>query len=623
MRWPSVSNDISWNRFVVVSFIVACASTPLTALGQSGKLKQPERAAVSKELANVRNTYEKEILAATKDESAATRLVGELLSKVFATPDAEGKWALLEVAQEIAERDSGNIDDALKCVYQRANVFEIDASKEKLSVLREFSRPKPPANSKLWAKAMQVAHEALSADKYSEAKDAANIATDVAKALLKGEKDEGRRILKESKGKVKPPAPEVEVAYVIPAVRLNKRISEAESLDGSYSAARSVLRTSPDDAAAQASVGEYKCFLKGTWSEGLPLIAKSADSVLANMASEELKSRTPEDTAKLLDVADRWWELAKNGLKESELKREAIQRHAVDIYALVLPNLKKPLDVKRAKDRMAELGSAGVQVGQGDNPLAMKSGQVWKNSFGMEFVLLPFGKYASHKMNGYQKCDAVEVLITKEFLICLTEVTQSQWTTVMKTEPWKGQKETLVAPDCAATYVTWQEAVDFCAALTKREREAGVLPMTLAYQLPTESQWEYACRAGTTSDYSFDEKKGGGEYMWEIYATIHTVEPDQAYAHEVAKKKPNQWGLFDTHGNVKEWCLDWDGEFSGGEDPQGPRNGTAKICRGGAWNNGPLDCRSLRNPYDRANPGERSSVVGFRVVLASSSAAAQ
>jgi formylglycine-generating enzyme required for sulfatase activity len=628
------SARLSWARIVFAAFFAAFATLPTAGFGQSGKLKQPEQAAVAKEVAVVKSTFEREIQEAANDESAATKLVYELLSKVSATPDAEGKWALLKVAQEIAEEASGSIDAALKCVTDRAALFDIDLAKERNAVLKEFSKPKPPANAQLFGKAMEASREALASEKFPEAREAAEIAADVAKALLKDENDLARQIRKQGKGKVKPPAPEAEENFVLPAARLVKRILEAESLSNASRAAEAVLRTSPDDMAAQASVGEYKCFLKAAWADGLPLMAKNRNSTAADIAAAELRARDPVDTTKLLEVADKWWELAKTGLKDSEVKREAVQRHAIDIYTLVLPNLKKPLDEKRAKDRMAELGRSlppqrqgdrdqNVQAGQADNPLAMRNGQIWKNSLGMELVLLPTGKYASHKMAGYQKGDAVEVQITKEFLICRTEVTQSQWTNVMKSEPWKGQKDTFVAPNCPATYVTWQEAVDFCATLTKREREAGTLPATLAYRLPTESQWEYACRAGTTSDFSFGDEKRVGEYVWELYATVHNVDPDQSYAHEVAKKKPNPWGLFDTHGNVKEWCLDWDGEFSGGEDPQGPPDGTAKICRGGAWHHGPLDCRSLRNPYDRANPSERSSGVGFRVVLERTPDAAQ
>ena len=393
------------------------------------------------------------------------------------------------------------------------------------------------------------------------------------------------------------------------------------------------LEGNPSDPAANGFVGQHWCLKKRDWAKGLPYLAKSDVIGLSGLAEQEgaLGASRPANAGDFVRIAEEWWRRA--GEKEIGTPEAvfAIQEHAAELYRQNVKSLTADADVAMANRWLDRDGEFQKLVGNkrpsppglADDPFAMSNGQVWKNSLGMEFVLLPTGRYASHKMAGYQKGDAVEVQITKKFLIGCTEVKQSQWTSVMKSEPWKGQKDTFVAPNCPATYVTWQEAVDFCATLTKREREAGTLPATLAYRLPTESQWEYACRAGTTSDFSFGDEKRVGEYVWELFATVHNVAPDQSYAHEVAKKKPNPWGLFDTHGNVKEWCLDWDGEFSGGEDPQGPPDGTAKICRGGAWHHGPLDCRSLRNPYDRANPSERSSGVGVRVVLERTPDAAQ
>ena len=125
------SARVSWTRVVFAAFCAAFASLPTAGFGQSDKVKQPEQAAVAKEVAVVKSTFEREIQEAANDESAATRLVHELLSKVSATPDAEGKWALLKVAQEIAENASGDIDAALKCATARAAFFDVDLAKER------------------------------------------------------------------------------------------------------------------------------------------------------------------------------------------------------------------------------------------------------------------------------------------------------------------------------------------------------------------------------------------------------------------------------------------------------------------------------------------------------------
>ena len=159
--------------------------------------------------------------------------------------------------------------------------------------------------------------------------------------------------------------------------------------------------------------------------------------------------------------------------------------------------------------------------------------------------------------------------------------------------------------------MTWDDATDFCKKLTAIEREAGTLKANEEYRLPTEAEWEYACRAGTTTAFSFgDDESKLGEYAWFKDSALN-------YAPKVGLKKPNPWGLHDMHGNVFEWCSDCaDSTLHGGTDPVGPNGGSYRVIRGGSWRFIPGDCRSAyRNGSD---PSYRGSSLGFRVARSQS-----
>ena len=157
----------------------------------------------------------------------------------------------------------------------------------------------------------------------------------------------------------------------------------------------------------------------------------------------------------------------------------------------------------------------------------------------------------------------------------------------------------------------WNDATAFCQKLTKREQNSASrfkLKAGEAYRLPTEAEWEYACRAGTKTAYSFgDDEKQLGQYAWFDGNTA-----GEQYAHAVGLKKPNLWGLYDMHGNVWEWCSDWHGSgLSGGTDPAGPGGDSGRVNRGGSWWYYPGLCRSA----NRLNyvPSDRDHRLGFRV----------
>ncbi len=218
------------------------------------------------------------------------------------------------------------------------------------------------------------------------------------------------------------------------------------------------------------------------------------------------------------------------------------------------------------------------------------------------------------------KITPLEVILSEGYWLGKYEVTQSEWKTLMKTEPWKGEKLTKEGADYPATCVNWDHATDFCRKLTDQERQAGRLPKGWEYTLPTDAQWERACRAGTETKFSFgDDESELDDYAWH-YGNVQ--EAGKGCAQKVGRKKANPWGLFDMHGNVWEWCRDAYLEMPpGGRDPEvksDEKEGGSKrvsrlerVQRGGCWFWGELTCRSAFRSRDY--PSLWNSGTGFRV----------
>ena len=197
------------------------------------------------------------------------------------------------------------------------------------------------------------------------------------------------------------------------------------------------------------------------------------------------------------------------------------------------------------------------------------------DSIGMKFKLIPAGTFTMGDGD-----DAHDVTLTKPFKMGVHEVTQAQYEQVMGVNPSKFK-----GADNPVENVSWDDAVEFCRRLSElpAEKAAGNV-----YRLPTEAEWEYACRAGTTTKYSFgDDESEFGDYAW-------YCDNSDEQTHPVGSKKPNAWGLYDMHGNVLEWCQDWYGDYPSGSvtDPTGPAVGSHRVIRGGSWDRTAGYCRS-------------------------------
>ena len=212
--------------------------------------------------------------------------------------------------------------------------------------------------------------------------------------------------------------------------------------------------------------------------------------------------------------------------------------------------------------------------------------------------------------------DQVQVTLTNGFWLGQTEVTQGQWEALMGSTPWKGRDDVKEGSNYPATYVRWEDAMAFCKELTKQEREAERLPDDWEYTLPTEAQWEYACRAGTTTAYSFgDDESKLGDYAWFV---DNAFDVNEQYAHLVSTKKPNPWNLSDMHGNVCEWCRDWHADkLPGGRDPEVTAEGSNRVSRNGGWRY--LSWISRSASRSREAPSSRYHALGFRVARVLSS----
>ncbi len=200
------------------------------------------------------------------------------------------------------------------------------------------------------------------------------------------------------------------------------------------------------------------------------------------------------------------------------------------------------------------------------------------------------------------------VRITKGFFVGIHEVTQEEFGQVAGTNP-SLHKENPYAP---VDSVTWAQATNFCHLLTQRESTAGRLPAGYVYRLPTEAEWEYAARAGTTNRFSHGDD-------WDFTALPEFGWFGETFglpSHAVMTKGGNRWGLHDVAGNVFEWCLDWLGTYSGGStnDPRGTATTRPGLRGGSSWSI-PRECRHSARLRAYA-AGEGYANAGLRVVLA-------
>jgi formylglycine-generating enzyme required for sulfatase activity len=216
----------------------------------------------------------------------------------------------------------------------------------------------------------------------------------------------------------------------------------------------------------------------------------------------------------------------------------------------------------------------------------------------MTFVRIPAGEFRMGSTDGHADERPVHtVRISQPFYLGIHAVTQGQWEAAMGNNPSRFTGD----PNRPVERVSWEDVQEFIGRLNAREGHT-------LYRLPTEAEWEYAARAGSTTAYCFgDDSHRLGEYAW--YS-----ENAGRQTHPVGTLQPNAWGLYDMHGNVWEWVQDWYGKYAAEPvtDPQGPALGSARVYRGGSWSYGAGYCRSAYRRHDA--PGYRYGGLGFRLL---------
>ena len=209
----------------------------------------------------------------------------------------------------------------------------------------------------------------------------------------------------------------------------------------------------------------------------------------------------------------------------------------------------------------------------------------------------------------------VEVRLTKGFWIGKFEITQGDWKRVVGDLPGKLTAELPEGDDYPVGNVNFAEAEEFCRKLTEGAIAAKELPMNWEFRLPTEAQWEYACRAGTTTATAFGDSlsRRQANFQGKPYNGGSDDGPSLKQAAKVGSYAPNAWGIHDMHGNTFEWCRDWyHPSLPGGDDPDlHEARATSRVRRGGAWTDDGWPCRSAFRL--RFEPERRYDHIGFRV----------
>jgi TPR repeat protein/formylglycine-generating enzyme required for sulfatase activity len=349
-----------------------------------------------------------------------------------------------------------------------------------------------------------------------------------------------------------------------------------------------------------------------------------------------------------------WYYIAAASGNETAVKnRDALELSLGRQLSLAAQQRSKEIlkEIEAAKLRSAGPVAVGAPPPKSSGSGAISAhapdvGQAWTiPDMGLELVPIRAGEFtmgspASESGRSNDEGPQTRVTITRAFWLGKIEVTQGQWEALMGRNSSHFKDS---GPDAPVENVSWTDAMEFCRKLTEREQAAGRLPNGYAYTVPTEAQWEYACRAGTTGPYAgdLDAMAWYGHYRIYSYHDPNVSEVDEwlreqsmsdadrekmrekkydeikrARPQAVWQARANAWGLYNMHGNVWEWCLDRYGNYPGGSvtDPTGPSSGINRVRRGGSYDTSGLSCRSAcRNGII---PNYCSDDLGFRLALA-------
>lgn len=257
--------------------------------------------------------------------------------------------------------------------------------------------------------------------------------------------------------------------------------------------------------------------------------------------------------------------------------------------------------------------------GRGKSALDRCRQGCYENTQGMELYWCQAGTFTmgSPESEEGREPDEIQrpITLTQGFWMARYLVTQHLWGSLMGTNPSRFPK---AGPDAPVESMGFDDALEFCQRLTRKDRAKRRLPKGAYYTLPTEAQWEYACRAGSSTAFSSGASLSSKQanFNGRLPYPGASKGPDRKKPIPVGQFPPNPWGLCDMHGNVHEWCLDLYGPYDPDQtiDPRGAVDGLRRVVRGGSWYDLPKQCRSAARTYGEPGP-RRLGALGMRAVL--------
>ena len=571
------------SRPLLPEAIVTPTSTP------KSRLPKPSPAELGQSIKRLNDAY----AAQLRDRAPSVRkqLARTLLDDVptMASTPAD-QYALLLGAFNVS-RESGSLAACNEAADRMMELFFVDTLPMKANALLTgpFPTDRSPEAIENLQVALQVADELVASEDYESA----------------------NKLL--AKLKATPSNPVLQAQILGKMKEVNGGIQEQKLVN----AALEKLKANAEDASANRTVGSYRCLTRNDWTAGLPFLAKGSDESLKKLARVEIVAGSGVDQAER--IADGWYDLAHAKDKTlNDAQKAACLRHAISWYDVARPTAQGLL-LKKIGNRASEVtmaATARVQTKELVNSIGQKYTRIEKGNFVMG---TPENEPNHHPNETMHK-----VTLTKPFYMGVYHVTRGEFEAFVNATKYQTDAEragtgyvfeanalkrvkgsswrtpgftqsnthpvVVVSQADALAYLNWLNALPAEKAAARH------------YRLPTEAEWEYACRAGTTTAFN----------------TGATLQASQANCFNRKGTMPvgsfpaNPWGLFDMHGNAWQWCSDAMADYTGdAENPTGATGGRAHVMRGGSWFDVPPDCRSgKRGTFDSG-----FCLLGFRVVL--------
>jgi len=520
------------------------------------KVDIPDEATIKQSVETVRQLFQDEYNKAVSNDEK-NKLANQMIAVANETKDdLPGKYALLVIAGNIAVSTS-NLDLGVTAIKHIDGTFVVDRHGLAITFLSKVatSNPAKQVVSKIADHCLAAQLELIGQDEQL----VRHIARyrDVALSVLE------------------PGEQEKEISRVEDWSTHAQTIAQA-FLD---------LKADPNNGGANQLAGLHLLTSSEKIADAIRHFLKSDDAIFRHAA--ELEQKKPGSFEGKIELAKAWL--------ETENPHATLRVH----HWLFL-----------ASEHLSEFSGLTLMRNKALlNNLEPPVGAVAK-SIGMKLTLISAGEFLmgrpvrAAQAGSFGEQPQHLVKISKPFYLGVYEVTQQQYEKVMGTRPWQGKEYVKEGRDFPAVYVNHDDAVEFCRRLSKQER--------VEYRLPTEAEWEYACRGGTTTAYSIgDDAARLGQYAWYDKNAWNIGE---RYAHGVGQKRPNPWGLYDMHGNAWEWCQDWYGPYGSQKvvsDPAGPAEGGRRVLRGGSFSSGTSFVRSAFRDYF-FHPFNPKNFTGFR-----------